>query len=181
MGGFSRGLWICVLLALTACGFRLAGTASWPVEWPGFRLDNQLAGIDGEDFTDLLRGRLLRAGLDPQAEPFARIRLRSLEQRKLTSALDANGRAAEFEIQNRLVFQVDAGGRISPELAVVAQRRLSFDPGLALAKQQEEVAIKAALDNELVELLLLRVEAELRALKVGAGAHPPGAGAWSAE
>ena len=60
--------------------------------------------------------------------------------------------------------RLTAGEVTSQVLSVVAQRRLSFDPALALAKQQEEAQIKEALVRELINLLLLRSEAELRVL-----------------
>lgn len=156
---------LLLALGLSGCGFKLAGADNWPADWPGYRIDNRLAGIVGEDFAQKLRVALAQDGLDPAAEPAVTLRLLRLDQRKHISALDANGRAAEFELQNRLRFQVLAGGHLSPEYAVVAQRRLSFDPSLALAKQQEEAQIGQALAAELIELLILRVEAELQGLR----------------
>lgn len=152
-------------MGLAGCGFRLAGVSTWPVDlWPGYALQSRLAGIDGEDFSAAVRAQLDLAGVSRLAQPRAKLVLHSLDQRKIVSALDARGQAAEFELQGRLRFRVDAGGQTSPLLQVVAQRRLSFDPSVALAKQQEEVQIEAALRRELIELLLLRVEAELRGI-----------------
>lgn len=167
-----RRLLVLAALALVAsCGFRLEGQSSWPPEWRGYQLENQLRGIEGEDFAGALQLRLEQSGVERDAKPAATIRLISLSQRKIVSALDARGQAAEYELQRRVEFRVRAGGRQSPTFSVIAQRRLSFDPSLALAKQQEEAQIVSALTRELTELLVLRVEAELRG--ISATASPP--------
>lgn len=150
--------------ALVSCGFRLEGHSTWPDSWPGYRIQSQLVGIGGETFVDALQLDLEQRGVSGSAAPAVRIRLIELAERKLTSALDASGRAAEFELQRQLRFQLTAGEVTSQVLSVVAQRRLSFDPALALAKQQEEAQIKEALVRELINLLLLRSEAELRVI-----------------
>lgn len=159
-----RLLALAALALLVSCGFRLEGQSSWPAEWQGYELDNQLQGIEGEDFADALQLRLEQSGVRRDVSPAATIRLLKLGQRKLVSALDARGQAAEFELQRKVEFRVLANGRLSPTFSVVAQRRLSFDPNLALAKQQEEALIVAALTRELTDLLILRVEAELRGI-----------------
>ena len=154
-----------LLLALAGCGFRLAGVSSWPQqEFPGYAIDSQLEGIDGEDFEETLRLALEAIGLEEELRPAAQLELVALDARKIISALDATGQAVEFELQQRLRFRLLAMGERSPLLAVVAQRRLSFDPAIALAKQEEEAQIELALRAELAELMLLRVEAELRSL-----------------
>lgn len=155
---------LLLLVVPAACGFHVVGMGSWPEAWPGYRIASQLAGIEGEDFSSALQRALVRRGADPEQTPRVEITLRALTARKAISALDARGQAAEFELQRQLAFRVRAGAYASPELQVTAQRRLSFDPALALAKQQEEAQIEEALNRELIELLILRLEAELRAL-----------------
>lgn len=160
----SVGALVLLSLILSGCGFHLQGTSSWPEEWRGYRIDSQLNDIDGEVFVDALAFELEQRGVQLNAEPIVTIRLINLGQRKIVSALDARGQAAEFELQRKVEFRVAAGDRLSPILAVIAQRRLSFDPQLALAKQQEEAQIVRALTRELTELLLLRTEGELRGI-----------------
>ncbi len=174
--GLAAGLAICLLVA---CGFRMEGQSSWPSDWSGYRLDNQLQGIEGEDFADALQLRLEQSGVQRDAEPAVTIRLLKLGQRKIVSALDARGQAAEFELQRKVEFRVLAAGRLSPTFSVIAQRRLSFDPNLALAKQQEEALIVTALTRELTELLILRVQAELRGISAATEPPPTEAGASS--
>ena len=185
MNGLQRQWRAAIIVAacsvIVACGFRLQGASSWPTEWAGYRVESRLQGIDGEDFIDALQLELEQRGVQRGVEPVAVIRLLNLGQRKIVSALDARGQAAEFELQRRVEFRIIAGGRTSPPLAVIAQRRLSFDPNLALAKQQEEAQIIRALTRELTDLLLLRVEAELRAVSAVSAGPPRAEGVSSAE
>lgn len=176
LGGFPRRLLLAAFaMFLAGCGFHLQGTSSWPADWAGYRVDSRLEGIDGEGFVDALEFELEQRGVKRGVDPLATIHLLRLGQRKIVSALDARGQAAEFELQRKVEFRVAAGGRLSPILSVIAQRRLSFDPQLALAKQQEEALIVRALTRELTDLLLLRAEAELRGI-TALSAKPPTAG-----
>ncbi len=172
MSARRRLIMLAALALVASCGFRLEGQSSWPLEWQGYQLENRLRGIEGEDFADALQLRLEQNGVQRDVEPAATIQLLSLSQRKIVSALDARGQAAEYELQRKVEFRVRAAGRQSPPFSVIAQRRLSFDPSLVLAKQQEEAQIVSALTRELTELLILRVEAELRGISA-TSAPPP--------
>ncbi len=164
-----RGLLIALMGAVVlsaGCGFRLQGQSSWPQQWHRYLLDYPARDPAMVAFVDLLEESLGYRGLINGGEPAVRIELRSLRDGKTIAAIGGDGKAVEFELQRALAFQLHTANWSSSLFELSSSRRLSFDPSVVLAKEAEEDQLRLALSRDLIELLILRAEAELRAVQV---------------
>lgn len=152
-------------LGLAGCGFQLQGQDRWPAEWREYRLDFPARDPAIASFVDQLDEALSQRGLQPaQAEgKFVTIALRSLRDSKTVAAIGGDGKAVEFEVRRRVEVQLLGSDWRSEVFDLTSQRRLSFDPSVVLAKEAEEQRLREGLSRDLIELLLLRTEAELKA------------------
>ncbi len=151
-------------LLLLGCGFHLQGSLSWPAQWRAYQLDFPARDLPMARFVHQLDQALRQRGLRPAPDGALRIELRSLSDRKTVAAIGGDGKAVEFDLLRELQFQLitDDGWR-SELFSLSSNRRLSFDPSVVLAKEVEEEQLRRALSRDLIELLVLRAEAELRA------------------
>jgi LPS-assembly lipoprotein len=151
---------------LPACGFHLQGSNTWPEDWRGYALEYPLRDPDMAPFVVALDEALRRRGLGPVGSDGGDGRfvlvLRDLEDRKSVAAIGGNGKAVEFELRRKVSFQIQTPAWRSETYSVSANRRLSFDPTVVLAKEAEEERLRQGLSRDLIEQLLLRTEAELR-------------------
>ncbi|MGJ8669883.1 MAG: LPS assembly lipoprotein LptE [Oceanococcus sp.] len=153
---------LLLLACLTACGFQLQGSHRWPEEWPGYRIDYSMRQAGMYRFSQQLDKALQYRGLKPNADPAFQIRLLGLRDSKSVAAIGSDGKAVEYELRQAIDFQIVAHQQPSAIFTLSEYRRLSFDPADVLAKEVEEARLRQALSRELIELMILRAESELR-------------------
>ena len=134
-----------VLLAqLAACGFRLRGEIDVPAELKKVHV----AGIGAfAPLAQELRRVLIRSGTEvvpqqDQAQAIIRINNENIKRRVLS--VDAQGRAAEYELIYQFQFDVNksSGENIVPLQNIELTRDFRFDPANVLAKDKEEEQIR---------------------------------------
>ncbi len=158
-------------LLLAGCGFKLQGSDRWPAQWRSFALAFESRDPELRRLAMLARERLIQRRLQENGDGFV-LDLRRLRDRKLIAAIGGDGKAVEFELQRDLRFQLRAGTQRSPVFTVSASRRFSFDPAVLLAKEAEEERLQTELSREIIELMLLRTEAQLRAWSAAVAPAP---------
>lgn len=114
------------------------------------------------EFAGLLDQALQYRGLRPAPSAAFSLQLTSLQDSKLVAAIGGDGKAVEYELRRVIRYQIIAGDWRSVVFSESANRRLSFEPSQVLAKELEETRLRQALSRELIELIILRAEAELR-------------------
>lgn len=154
---------LLMAVLVTGCGFQLQGQRAWPEQWRGYVLEYSAQQPDDVAFAHLLEEALRMRGLSPGGAEPLRLRIVALKDRKTVAAIGGDGKAVEFDLRQQLRFRYLAGDRLSETHSLEASRRLSFDPAAVLAKDAEEARLREALSRELIELMLLRIESELRA------------------
>lgn len=152
---------------LSACGFQLQGSHNWPSDWPHYQLDYSARKPAMLYFATALDRALQQRGVTAQGEPRFTIKLHNLRDTRLVAAIGADGKAVEYELGRHIDFQILAGEWRSQVYSLSADRRMSFDPTVVLAKEAEEARLREGLSRDLIELLLLRAEVELRSLPSG--------------
>ncbi len=160
----SRLVLLVSVPVLAACGFQFQGGSGWPEDWTRYQLEYSFRDPQVAPFVDALDEALRHRSLEPGTQHAFRIWIRELTDSKIVAAIGGDGKAVEFELQRRLRFQLQAGNWLSDVYELAANRRLSFDPALVLAKEAEEEGMRRALSRDLIEMLILRTEADLRLL-----------------
>ena len=161
MSSFSRCIVIASVLLLTACGFRLQGTESYPDS-----LDTVY--IDTRDrytvFYRKLTADLRRNGAkltDSATEASAVIRI--LRDRTGQSVLTVSARnvPTEYDVYYDIEYSVWVDGQeVLPARTIVLSQDYTYDPTLVLGKSREEETIREAIAEEVVR----RVSQELSRL-----------------
>jgi LPS-assembly lipoprotein len=144
-----------------------------------------------------LRDRLARRGAKVETkddEGVTLIRLSELKESREVLSVGPDGKALEYELILRVKYEVRTGQHVwIPPSQIEARRDYSFNAQQVLPKEQEAERLREYLENELAELLLLRIEtATARAVQAPAmtvdeqpgaispGPTAPGAGAPAA-
>jgi LPS-assembly lipoprotein len=167
---------LCVGLA--ACGFHLAGTRPMPETLKLVHIDMVAPYRVSEPAVEtMLRTLLTRRGstvVDKPKEGATQIRLSELEEIRQVLSVGADGKALEFQLITRVTCEVRKGDQVlMPPDRMMLTRDYSFNAQQVLAKESEEERLREFLQNELAELLLLRIEAA--AGRAVAPAPPPDA------
>ena len=144
---------------LVACGFRLRGARELPFEtiYLGFPPNSPFG-------TELARN--IRAGtrtrvIEQRDKADAVLEILSELREREVLALNAQGRAREFQLRLKLAFRLtDTRGRefIAPT-TLGAQRDVSFNDAQVLAKESEEALLYRDMQTDLVQQLLRRLAA----------------------
>ena len=101
--------------------------------------------------------------VDKAGADVAVIRLRNLRQTREVRTVGADGKALEYDLILRMEYQMYMGDTVYIPLDQIEVRRdYSFNPGQLLAKEQEAQRLRDYLENQMAELLLLRIEILLR-------------------
>lgn len=156
---------------LAACGFHLAGYAPLPAELRSVYVDLDAPyQVSEPPLQTALRTRLLRRGAKLVAKASdpaqTRIRLWSLDEGRETLSIGPDGKALEYRLLLSVSYEVsDASGVLLPADRLSVSRDYSFKVDQILAKEAEETQLRAYIQDEMAELLLLRLDAALRKLK----------------
>ena len=169
---------LATVLLLSACGFRLIGTRPLPVA-----LQTVYVSVDAPyrvsepPVQTALRTRLTRRGAKVVAKPdqaLTQVRLFDLTERRETLSIGPDGKALEYRLVNSVRFEVRQGASLlqAPDQLTVS-RDYSFRPDQILAKEGEEAQLREYIQDEMSELLLLRLEAVLASAPLTAPAMVP--------
>ena len=175
---FTRCLAALGMTLLAGCGFHWAGNRPLPPELGSVYIDVVTPyRVSKPPLEQALSSRLLRRGAQlAKTLGGARTILRVSELRESREVLsvDPFGKAVEYKLTTRVQFELIEGGnvRVPPE-SVQASRDYSFNAQQVLAKEAEEARLQAFMQDELAELLLLRIEAVLAAPRAAPEGAPP--------
>ncbi|MFC4251820.1 LPS assembly lipoprotein LptE [Sinimarinibacterium flocculans] len=154
------------LSLLSACGFHLAGTRPLPEPLQRVYI-NVIAPyqVVQPPLETALRAILQRRGADVRGETApgtAVIRLSELEETREVLSVGIDGKALEFRLVTSVQYQVFRDGRMlaGPD-SLRLTRDYSFQPEQVLAKEAEEARLRAFIQTEMAELMLLRLESQL--------------------
>lgn len=176
------------LFALSACGFHLAGTRPLPPQLDKVYIDLVARyRVSDPPLETALRTRLLRQGADVTKDAKGAttvIRLTNLKEGRQVLSVGADGKAQEFLLITTVDYEVRSGGQpLVPPGNMRVTRDYSFNEEQILAKEAEEARLREYIQDELAELLLLRIETQLMhqaplptapARVVPAASDPPG-------
>lgn len=157
-------------LLLSACGFRMIGSEglSTPLKnvYIDMVLDYQVAEPPVET---ALRTKLSRRGavvVSKAEQADTTLRLSNLEERRETLSIGADGKALEYRLVIGVRYELLQGGQaLLPAATLSVSRDYSFQLNQILQKELEEEQLRAYIQNELAELVLLRIESGLAAVK----------------
>jgi LPS-assembly lipoprotein len=157
-------LLLCLVLAVSACGFRPRGTLAMAEELGPVKVQT------ADPYSDLAQGlsvALARAGVKAavEGEPSATLRVASerLSTRPLT--VDVRALVREYETLYRVAFDViGADGKIRlPEQTVELTREFTYDAFAQAGSPAEQRLIEEELRREMQAAILRRLDAVLRA------------------
>lgn len=159
-----RVLGLGVALLLGACGFHAAGTRPLPDPLKRVRIDMvQPYRVSEPPVETSLRDRLTRRGAKVETKAddgVTLIRLSELRESREVLSVGPDGKALEYELILRLRYEVRTGQQVwIPPSLIEARRDYSFNAQQVLPKEQEAERLREHLEDELAELLLLRIEA----------------------
>ena len=143
--------------ALAGCGFQLRQTP--PL---AFRSMALVGFADGSPLGATLRRELTRAGVELRANPAqAQTVFDALAdtRERTVAASTAVGQVRELQLRVKLRFRVatPTGRLLLAPSDLLLTRDMSYSETAALAKQQEEAALFAAMDEDIVGQVLRRL------------------------
>jgi LPS-assembly lipoprotein len=159
---------LCLGASLAACGFHWAGSRALPPELLSVYIDVVTPySVSKPPIDGALRSRLLRRGaLIAGSADAARtvLRITDLAETREVLSVDPFGKAVEYKLTSKLRYELVAQGRaVLPPDGMQVSRDYSFNAQQVLAKEAEEQRLQAFMQDELAELLLLRLDAMLTA------------------
>jgi LPS-assembly lipoprotein len=91
------------------------------------------------------------------------LRLSDLQQKNEVLSIGTDSKAVEYRLVVSVHYEVDAAGKVLvPADSINVSRDFSFSAQQILAKNAEQDKLNAWLQDEMAELLLLRLEAVLQ-------------------
>lgn len=163
--------------ALAACGFHPAGSRPLPEVLRKVYIDVVVPyRVSEPPLETSLRTRLTRQGATvtkSAAAATATIKLTNLKEGRQVLSVGPDGKALEFLLVTTVDYEVIDGGQVlvTPGSLRVT-RDYSFNNEQVLAKEAEEVRLREYIQDQLAELLLLKVETQLTH-QAGRVAGPP--------
>lgn len=161
-----RPLILALAVFVGGCGFHLAGRSPVPPQLQTVYVDYvdpYHVGVPPlqREITD----RLTRSGADVVSHPEQAksiLRLSNLTQARETVSIGPDGRALEYRLITSVSYELASQGKVllPPETQTVSSD-YSFNAQQILAKEEEEERLDKYLQDELAELLLLRIQARL--------------------
>lgn len=169
---------VAAAMALSACGFNIAGSRPLPEALRFVRIDTVAPyRVSEPPVETALRARLARRGaemVEKARDGVTVIRLTDLKETRQVLSVGADGKALEYQLILRVAFEVSTGDQVwLPADQIEVRRDYSFNAQQILAKEQEAERLRAFMQDEMAELMLLRIEAA--ASRAAAPAPPPGA------
>jgi LPS-assembly lipoprotein len=152
-----RLLLVLAGLPLAACGFRLRGTQQLPVDTIYLALPVNSA--IGADMSRLLRSSTNVQIVTDRREAQAVFELLGENREREVLAINAQGRATEYQLRLRIRFRVldkESLELIEPT-DLIARRDITFNESDLLAKESEEGLLYRDMQNDLVRQMVNRL------------------------
>lgn len=145
---------------VTACGFQLRGTGgvAVPDQWQSLYL---VTGNPNSEFSRAVRTRFAANGIEWVDKEEANYRVvlgpERFSQRNLS--LNADARAAEFELTMRSTFSVrdSKGGEVLADTTATVINQMENDPQNVVGKAEEIRILKAEMRGELAQQIMRRI------------------------
>lgn len=155
-----------LLLLLSACGFRPAGSQPLVEPLRVVQVDVHMPYRVSEPAIEAsLRSLLQRRGaelVEHQKAGVTLLRLSDIQEDREVLSVGIDGKALEYLLTTRVSYEVLRDGQILfAEDNLTLTRDYSFDAEQVLAKESEEARLREFMQNELAQLLLFRIEARL--------------------
>jgi len=146
------------LVSLGACGFKLRGSATLPVETIYLALP--VNSPVGAEITRLLRGSTNARVVTERTEAQAIFELLGESREREVVAINSQGRVSEFQIRLRARFRVlnKEGLELIAPTELVARRDISFNESDLLAKESEESLLYRDMQSDLVRQMVNRLQ-----------------------
>ncbi|HEX7382200.1 MAG TPA: LPS assembly lipoprotein LptE [Nevskiaceae bacterium] len=165
-----RTWWIALAgsaLLLSGCGFQLAGQQSLPPELRLVYVDlEDPYSVEAPPLLAALTRRITRSGGTvvaslPQAHSV--LRLSNLNVSTEVAAIGPDGRALEYRLVTSVNYSLAVRGKpVTPVETQTVSSDYSFNAQQILAKEEEQQRLEGYTQDELAQLILLRVSAALR-------------------
>ena len=150
---------------LSGCGFQLQGGGELPDELRNVDVDVRVKyQVLQPPLVRALRERIERhGGVTGGGESAAQLRITTLSEVNQVLSVNADGRAIEFLYTTTVGYELLNGGRVRvPYHQLAVSREYSFDNRQVLATEREIEQVRVALQEELADLILLQLKAELK-------------------
>jgi len=153
--------------ALAGCGFHFAGQQ--PLADPLKSVYIEV--IDPYHVTvppleTSLQARITRSGGSVKAkarDATSVLRLTDLQETQEVLSIGPDGKAIEYRLVSRVTYELRSGGRVLiPSQAQGLDRTYSFSATQILPKEAEEIRLSRYVQDDLAEVILLRIQAQLR-------------------
>jgi LPS-assembly lipoprotein len=160
-----RVLLACAALPLAACGFRLRGSQTLPIETLYLALP--VNSPVGAEITRVVRSSTNARVVPDRKEAQAIFELLGEEREREVLSVNAQGRAREYQLRLRATFRVTApnGIELIAPTALVARRDIAFNESELLAKESEEALLYRDMQSDLVRQMVSR----LKGIRLDAG------------
>ncbi len=157
---------VALCVHLVACGFHLAGSRELPEPLRSVYIQANLPySVDEPPVEAALRVRLRRRGgtvVGSPGQARSVLKLTDLTERREVLSVGRDGKALEFRLITSVNFSLYAGETLLlPPRTQVVSRDYSFRAEEILAKEAEEARLRRFIQDELAELILLRLDTEL--------------------
>lgn len=150
---------IAISSSLSSCGFRLRGAQQLPFEtiYLGFGPNSPL----GSELARNIRAGTSTRVVDSAKEAQAVLEVLAESQEREVLSVNAQGRAREFTLRQRLTFRLHdgKGSEYLGPTQIVVQRDVAFDDAQALAFEAESALLYRDMQSDLVQQILRRLAA----------------------
>jgi LPS-assembly lipoprotein len=154
----------CVLFMLAGCGFQLRGSADLPAAMTVTHIKGiRPFGTLADDFSAALRLRDITV-TDSERSATAVLQISDNNTEKLVLSVDTAGNVLEYELRQTIHFSVVTPDQqvVVAEQSVSLSRDYIFSSTDVLGKAREEQVVRATLQENLVNLAMLRIAAAAR-------------------
>jgi len=144
---------------LAACGFKLRGSQTLPIE--KIYLALPVNSPMGAEMSRLLRSSTNAQVVTDRKDAQAVFELLSETREREVLAINAQGRATEYQLRLRVRFRVtdkNAGELLGPT-DLIARRDITFNESDLLAKESEESLLYRDMQSDLVRQMVNRLAA----------------------
>lgn len=152
-------------LPLAACGFKLRGSQTLPIDTLYLALPTN--SVVGAEITRVVRASTNARVVPDRKEAQAIFELLGEEREREVLSVNAQGRAREYQLRLRATFRVTApnGTELIAPTALVARRDIAFNESELLAKESEEALLFRDMQSDLVRQMVSR----LKGIRLDAG------------
>ena len=177
---------LLLAVALGGCGFHLAGERPLPPSLSSLYIDLvQPYRVGTPPLEAALQARITSRGGVVKShigDAKAVLRLTNLNETRETLSVGADGLANEYRLVTQVTFELHSGEKelIAPQAQGIS-RTYSFSVDEVLGKEAEEALLRSYMQDELAELVLLRIDAALASTVVPVAAPEPAPPAPPAE